>query len=470
MIRKLIVSMILVALLVGGGSWAAWYFITHRPPAKQRPVRSMAPRVVAPRAEARIDYQVELIGYGTVRPKVQPEISPQVGGEIDFRSESFLSGRMVRGPVGDKPGEVLFRIDSERYELAVKNAQQQIEVLTTRLNRLDREEKNLEAMKSIASEQLTLDKKELERYQQLLAEDASTENEVEQATSRLLSTRRSLQDIQNQLALIPDRRAELQAEIAASRVKRMQAQLDLRYATYHAPVTGRIISSKVDQGDYVQPGTVCGEMYGTEVMELPVSILAGDLRWIDRQAVESGGIPATVSWSEPGNGESHTWSGRVERIEAGLEAQTRMARLVVLVDNVAHGKANPDAAMMLDINMYCRVSIRGRTVPKAFLLPRSAIVGGSKVYVASPRISEVTETETEGNRTTSVSTTDVGYVLDVREVRVTRYTDGQAMILPDNGIQAGDRVILSPVPKPVEGMRIDVADAPATDTDNGTAR
>jgi hypothetical protein len=49
------------------------------------------------------------------------------------------------------------------------------------------------------------------------------------------------------------------------------------------------------------------------------------------------------------------------------------------------------------------------------------------------------------------------------------------MILPDNGIQAGDRVILSPVPKPVEGMRIDVAETPATQADNagaapGTAR
>jgi multidrug efflux pump subunit AcrA (membrane-fusion protein) len=452
MIRKIIVSLILIALVLGAGVGAAWFFIENRQSPPTRDVKPMIPRVEAPPLAAVHDYPVQVVGYGTARPKVQLEITPQVGGEIDYRSEAFLSGKRVEGPRDGRPGEVLFRIDSERYQLAAEDAKQQIAIRRTRLKSLDAEEANLKKLQNIAREQLTLDNKELERFQQLLKEGASTESEVEQAMSRLLATRRSLQDIENQLALIPERRAELEAEIAAARIKLLQAELDLKYATYRVPVTGRIISSNIDKGDYVQPGEVCGEMYGTDEMELPVSILASDLRWINREAVEGGGLPAEVTWAEPGTGETHTWQGQVQRIEAGLEAQTRMARLVVVVDNTAQAQASPEAPLMLDINMYCRVAIGGKTVEKAFLIPRRAIVNGSSVYVAVPD-------------------TEQGYQLSERKIRIARYADGQAMVLPGGGLEAGDRVILSAVPKPVEGMSLQVerADAPGANESDESA-
>lgn len=434
MLRKLIVSLVLASAAIGGGVMAWKFFVANAPPVARREVKPMIPRVEAPPLRARTNYQVEITGQGEVRAYKQTPLQPKVSGEIDYRSDAFVSGRVVKGPQGDQPGEVLFRIDSQRYQLAVQDAEAQIALLRQRLKSLDAEETNLQKLEKIASEQLALDENELERYQQLLTEGASTTSEIEQAMSRLLATRRSLQDIKNQLTLIPERRAELEAQIAAARVKLMQARLDLEYTTFRSPVTGRIISSDIDKGTYVQTGEVCGEMYATDVMELPISILASELRWIDRQAVDTEGLPAEVTWSEPGTGRTYTWQGRVERIESA-EATTRLPRLVVMVDNTKQPTNDSDVDMMLDINMYCRVVVKGVTVDKAYLIPRSAVLAGSSVYLAKP------DPET-------------GYQLEQRDVRVARYTDGMAMILPGGGLNDGDRVVLSTVPKPVVGMDI----------------
>lgn len=447
MIRKLVVLLVVILLLaVFAGSTV--YLIRQRQKPRRETPGKVALRVQAPPVTVLPTHDVEIMGYGSAQPRVKLEIAPRVSGQIVYRSEDFHTGKYVLGPEAEDGPEVLFRLDTEPFELAVEKARQSVASLQAQLDLLDANEANLEENRKLQSQIVVLQEKQLQRSEELYRRNVGTENEVENAQSALLSTRVQLQTILNELRTIPVRRKELQVQLASAKVQLEEAELNLGYATYEAPITGRIIQAAVEKGEQITIGEPCGEMYGTRRMEIPVSIPASDLQWIDESALQAckearaaGAAPLTparVEWSKSGTDRVVTWQGSLERIEAGLEASTRTARLVVCVDN--HAQDNPDQPN-LDINMYCRVYIRGRTVSNVIMIPRNAVQPGGSVYVAAP-----------------ADDAPSNYRLAVRKVEVLRYTNGHAMIRGGVGVSDGDRVIVSAVNKPVDGMAVEPMD------------
>ena len=227
----------------------------------------------------------------------------------------------------------------------------------------------------------------------------------------------------------------------AALVEHRKAETQLERTIITSEVNGRSLGCDAEVGEHVQAGEVCGEIYGTDVMEVPVSIPVRDLEWLDANillAARSGElqdadlhIPATVEWERQGNHDVQQWTGYVQRQEAGLEAATRMAKLVVQV----HNDQLPAGEMRLDINMFCRVKILGRQLAEAFVLPRNAIQPDGTVFLVK-----------DGK-------------LAAQTVTIARLSESQAMILPDGGLTAGDRVITSPVPKAVIGMSVKVLES-----------
>jgi len=438
MVKRVIVSIVLSLLfLAAAGATCTGLIRIRRKPEESEPPPNVT-RVTAPALRIRRNYPVRIVAYGSARPKVRIRIAPQVSGEVVYRSAKFFSGQPVQGPGdGKRPADVLFRIDPRKFKLAVDSARSRIGLLEARVRSLDQEKRNLQVLEKVEAEQLALAEDQLKRTRQILTRGASTRNELDVAQAATLVSRRGLRTTQNQLAMIPRRLGELTAELEADRVRLRQAELDLEHATHASPITGRVIDCQIERGEHVQVGQVCGEIYGTRVMEIPVSIPAGDLAWIDATALQepggrapgAGKPTAQVRWT--GGGRTIEWLGCVDRIEAGLEARTRTARLVVVVDNNAQPKSpGLPLGAMLDLNMYCKVIIRARTVPAAFVLPRSAVLPDGYVYVAAAG------------------------KLARRKVAVARYTDDEAMILPGGGLTEGDRVIVTPPARPVIGMRV----------------
>ena len=436
MAKRVIVSIVLSLLLLSvAGATCIGLIRIRRTPEESEPVPNVT-HVAAPPVRIQADYRVRIVAYGSARPKVRIQIAPQVSGEVIYRSPKLFSGRMVRGPDREAgAADVLFKIDPRKFTLVADGVRKRIGLLEARVRSLDQERQNLQVLEKVEAEQLALAADQLKRTREVLARGAGTRNELDVAQAAMLAGKRGLRATQNQLAMIPRRLGELTAELEADRVRLRQAELDLEHATYASPIGGRVIGCQIERGEHVQVGQVCGEIYGTRVMEIPVSIPAGDLAWIDaaalqgsgRDAAAAGKLTAQVRWT--GGERTIEWLGRVDRIEAGLEARTRTARLVVVVDNSAQPKS-PGA--MLDLNMYCEVIVRARTVPAAFVLPRSAVLPDGRVYVAAAG------------------------KLALREVAVARYTDDEAMILPGGGLSEGDRVIVTPLARPVIGMRVAV--------------
>jgi multidrug efflux pump subunit AcrA (membrane-fusion protein) len=148
-------------------------------------------------------------------------------------------------------------------------------------------------------------------------------------------------------------------------------------------------------------------------------------------------ITAQVRWNQGPNGISATWPGCVGRVEAGLDERTRTATVVVYVVN------EPDSGRpLLDRNWFCEVAIDGKVLPEAFVLPRKAILPDESVYYVDAE-----------NR------------LRRKRIQIARYGRDTAVILPDGGLSAGDRVILQHVTKPVIGMTVTPLDELPTSTE-----
>jgi multidrug efflux pump subunit AcrA (membrane-fusion protein) len=473
---RITISVLLVLVIGAAAGVAAWWLLSHRRAAARREPQRVIPRVAAPPLVGRVGEPVRIVGYGSARPRIELDISPEVAGIVVEKAPNFLSGKTVRR------GQTLLRIDETDYRLALEMADKRIGQLEAQLGRLAQEEKNLEQARRIEAERQQVAQRTLERYLGLLAKDAASENQIDETREKLLARRAQLQGIVNQLALIGPQRAQLEAEKASAEVERRQARVNLERCTIASPVTGRVLSCDAEVGERVQGGSVCGRLYGTDVMEVPVSVPAADLAWIEAARLEAcrrketigpeERIEARIEWQAPGNGKTLAWSGCVERLEAGLEAETRTATLVVCTRNpqakvdpaasgddarAGGGAAEPNEDRpALDVNMFCKVTVLGKRLAKVYVLPREAVLPDQSVYL----VEEVAPAERSAEGGGAKRTILLGR-LRKRPVRVARFTSDEAMILPGGGLADGDHVVVSRVAKPVLGMQVEVSDSAA---------
>jgi multidrug efflux pump subunit AcrA (membrane-fusion protein) len=66
-----------------------------------------------------------------------------------------------------------------------------------------------------------------------------------------------------------------------------------------------------------------------------------------------------------------SWEGRVARMDANIDPQTRTAGVIVVVDG-PYEKILPGVRPPLVRNMYCEVEIKGRLQPDTVVIPKSA--------------------------------------------------------------------------------------------------
>ena len=468
---------LLVLLLAGMG---ARYMVLTKPKVPQHPPARTIPTVEAPPIVALKDYEVRIAGFGSVRPKVLVDVTPQVAGEVIEKHPRYFSGEYIT------QDQELFTIDPTDYELTRDRMRSEIDLLDAKLRGLDVTEANVRQLLAIEEDRLALAQADLGRVQELIARGAVTETELDRVQETLLARQLQIRILANQLEEIPPLRIELEAQRSVSVVQQRQAETDLARTVYRSPFNGRVICCPLEVGERVQAGQQCGTIYATGVMEIPVSLSARDLDWIDRDLLtasdedvsvdaetgEPNGdyevILAEVIWP-PSSSQPMRWYGCVSRIEAGLEAETRTARVVVKVINPSIESGRP----VLDINMFCEVGILGQTVDEAFLIPRSAVqpIPGetaSDLRTVSVYLIEPSESDDDQPADDPESDAEPVGRLARRQLTIARYTDGEAMILPGGGLEAGDRVITEYLAKPVLGMAIrarrETTDTPPTDT------
>ena len=201
------------------------------------------------------------------------------------------------------------------------------------------------------------------------------------------------------------------------------------------PSTGWSHSRDVTVGTRANESTILATLIGTDAYWVEVSVPVSRLRWIRIPRFQKDKGARVRIYDPAAWGQSVFREGRVIRLEADLEAQGRMARLLARVEDPLSLKPdNRDKPAML-IGAYVRVEIEGKTVPSAVAIEREFIHNGQSVWVMDP----------QGD-------------LAIRPVEIAfRGTD---RVLITDGIAPGERLVVTDLTTPVEGMPLHTTDDP----------
>ncbi len=322
---KILKYILPIVILAAGLVGMAGMVLSKTPPEKE--VRSQAGTLVETTALKVIDHRVEIQATGTVQPAARVNIVPQVGGRVIRLAEDFKEGRFF------SQGQLLFEIEVADYQLAVEKSRADIA----------RTEYDLASVES----QARVARMEWERVKL----DDKTQP--------------------NPLVLYEPQLKNAQAALSSARADLEQRLLDLKRTKVYAPFNCRISSKSVDVGQFVTAGQTVATVAGTDAAEIVIPVPLHELQWIsiprsDREVGSSASVHLNV-------GREHTWQGHIDRSLGEVDAQSRMIRLVVKVDDPYGLKPGSNNPLDLAEGLFVGVTLEGRTLHRIMAIPVSSL-------------------------------------------------------------------------------------------------
>jgi RND family efflux transporter MFP subunit len=218
------------------------------------------------------------------------------------------------------------------------------------------------------------------------------------------------------------------AKLAAEKADLQKAKLNLARTRIKAPFNAIVRKKFVDIGSQVSGQEQLAELIGTDEYWVQASIPVDRLNWITipRQSAATGSRVRIFHRND------YEHSGRVIKLLGDLEQEGRMARVLIEVRDPLGLRQKENSQLPLLIGEYVRLEISGRQLDNVYRIPRPALRDNSRIWVAS---SENT--------------------LKIRDVDVL-WRDSETVLFRD-GLQPGDRLIMSGLPTPVDGMAVQIA-------------
>lgn len=379
-------TILLCLVILGAGMAGASYLNKTAPKAHKRKPPRMDPLVKVQMVQ-RTSERATVRAMGTVVPALEMVLKSRVSGEIISVHPEFIEGGFL------KKGTKVLQIDPQDYELAVE--QKRSQVVNARY-----------ALK-------------LEMGHQ----------EVAQREWELLKGDKPAKDMDLELALRKPHLEKAKAELVAAEADLKQAELNLARTAIRAPFNAIVRNKHAELGSQVSPQDVLAELVGTDEYWVQVSIPVDRLKWITipTNMGESGSAARIIQGA--GSVSTFERKGRVIKLLGDLDAEGRMARVLVSVKDPLDQHGNEIKRPPLLIGDYVRVEIEGHELEGVFKIPRTALRDNSKIWIERG----------EG-------------LLHIRQVEVV-WRDPQYIFLRD-GLKEGERLIVSDLATPVEGMKV----------------
>ena len=383
-ILKLLPIILIVMLALG----LSYYWMTNKARAQRTPPKPLAPLVELMQAPV-IDYQTAVYAMGTVVASESVNLTPRISGMVIRVSPNFIEGGML------KKGEELVELDPTDYRLAIK--QRESEVAKAKFN-----------LKLELGQQAIV-----RREFQLLGADL---NEQEQ-----------------ELVLRKPHLNAAKAALAAAEAALQQAHLDLLRTRPVAPFNAIITTRNANIGAWMSAfstGTPLAKLVGTDSFWINASVPIDKLSWIQIPGINSQhGSPAKISY-ETGWGKGVYRAGTVKRLQAELEPEGRMARVIVEVDDPLSQKPANKQAPPLMLGTFVRVEIAGKMLNDVISIPENVLHDGSQIWL-------MTDQQT----------------LEIRTVNPVWSEQGRVYLSKDQ-LPENTRIITSDLSAPVPGMHI----------------
>ncbi|QIZ75728.1 efflux RND transporter periplasmic adaptor subunit [Ferrimonas lipolytica] len=214
----------------------------------------------------------EAQGFGRVSAKVNWQALSEVGGEVIYRHPDLYAGRLLL------KGTELLRIDPLEYQLKLAQAQADRSSAQAQLTRVDQSQSNLKSSLELEQSRLKLVQAETKRKQQLFQQNLISDSELDTQQTSLLAQRNVVQDLQNQLALVPDDRLVAVAQLKVASAAVNDAERRLAKTVFTLPFDGRIGDVNIEQAQVVSAGQVLFEAQGMDIMEVEAQVAMHEFR------------------------------------------------------------------------------------------------------------------------------------------------------------------------------------------------
>lgn len=217
------------------------------------------------------DIAPQVTGFGQVRPKQQWSAIAEVTGEILYKSPQLEKGEFVLA------GTELLRIDPLKYELALAQAEADLNSNKLQLAKLEQEQKNLAKNLEIEQTRLLLQQKENKRLIKLTKQGVLPESDLDTQKIQLLTQEKIVQEIKQQLALFENEKSVAIAKINLSTASVAEANRSIAKTVITAPRNIKVAQVDIEQNQVVNLNQVMLIGHALEVMEVEAQIAIHDM-------------------------------------------------------------------------------------------------------------------------------------------------------------------------------------------------
>lgn len=310
----------------------------RKPPRRQEPV-VLAPLVEVEQLHVQ-DIQMIVRGYGTVSPRVEVEIVPEVPGKVVYVHPLLKAGGLIRA------AEQIIQIEPRDYELAVQQAKA-----------------------AVAEAQVILDTEKAE------ADVARQEWEQLHPNTEPSSP----------LVLRGPQIRRAEASLESAKAQLATAELRLERTSLSLPFDVLVIDERVDLGQYVVVGQSLGSAYGIEAVQIEAPLEDDELAWFnvfDNTARPKGdklvAEPSTAQVRADFGGSRHVWKGRVVRTTGQVDKTSRMVSVVIEVTDPFDTSGGRPPLLP---GIFAEVLIEGKVLKDAVAVPRDAVREGNQIWL-----------------------------------------------------------------------------------------
>lgn len=273
--------------------------------------------------------QLQVHAQGTIEPRTETELVPEVSGNVVWISPNLVSGGYF------ETGEPLLRIDDRDYRAAAQRAQ---------------------ATLTRAQAEFELAEAELARAEDLHERQLISRADLD---TRLRTAR---------VAQATRQDAELVLETA---------RRDLNRTTLAAPFDGLVRSEQVDVGQFISRGASIASVYAVDYVEVRLPIADQQLAYLNVPLSQRGEIEESmapdVSLTAEFAGQKQRWTGKIARTEAQIDPGSRMVYAIARV--------RADDAVPPPVGLFVQAEIDGIAENDVVVLPRSALRNENQVLV-----------------------------------------------------------------------------------------
>lgn len=325
-------------------------------------------------------------GFGRVKPKVEWQAIAEVSGKVVYRHPGLEKGRVLDAET------VLLKIDPLDYELRLAQAEADVSSSQAQLAKLAQEEQNLKTTLKIEKNRLAISKKELTRKKELRRKGLTSQSAVDLEQQNTLASQKVVQDIENQLIVLPNERKVTIAQLEVNQSQVAEAKRSLEKTVVTLPMDARISSVDIEQNQVVNTQQSMVVAHGIDTMEIDAQVALHDMQVLassltqytahadGRPRADQLDLTASIQLSS-GNFQQQ-WPAKVARISDTVSANQATVGVILEVDQ-DYSQLSPESAPPLVNGMFVEARLSGQANAH-WVIPERAL-HGDKIYLVDDK-------------------------------------------------------------------------------------